>query len=85
MTQPRREPPPEARGPGVETASGGIAYGGTDRATVVVEPARPAWERDADMEAARERARCDRCMDLPDDLVLAAARAIRAAKEGRLT
>jgi hypothetical protein len=78
-----REPPPEAQGPGVELPSGGVAYGGTDRATVVIPPARPAWERDADMARARERARCSRCMDLPDDLVLALARALREAKEGR--
>jgi hypothetical protein len=78
-----REPPPEALGPGVETAAGGIAYGQDDRATVVIEPSRPAWERDADMAAARDRARCDRCMDIPDEVVLAMARALRAAKEGR--
>jgi len=76
--------PPEARGPGVELGDGGIAYGDLTRPQVFHQPARPAWERDADMAAARGRARCDRCMDIPDDLVTALARALRAAKEGRL-
>jgi hypothetical protein len=79
----RREPPPEARGPGVETTAGGVAYGDLAQPTVVIDPPRPAAERDSDMATWRDRARCDRCADLPDDLVLAAAKAIRAAKEGR--
>jgi hypothetical protein len=74
---------PESLGPGTEVASGGVTYGGTDRPTVAISPARPAWERDADMAAARDRARCDRCGEIPDALVLALRQALADAKAAR--
>ena len=79
---PRRRPPPEAAGPGTDAPDGSVTYGVDARPNVVVPPARPAWERDADMAAAREHPRCDRCSELPDDLVLALRRALREAKAG---
>ncbi len=83
MTQPRRSPPPEAQGPGTDALDGSVTYGVDSGVRAVIDMPRPAAERDRDMATARERARCDRCMDLPDDLVLAMARALRAAREGR--
>jgi hypothetical protein len=53
---------------------------------VVIEPRNPAEERDREMlvDRDRDRARCDRCLDLPDELVQALTAAIRTAvREGR--
>jgi hypothetical protein len=81
MNQPRREPPPEALGPGTETAAGGVAYGANDGLTAIVPPARPAWERDADMARARDG--CPRCAEVPPEVLGAIVAALRAAKGGR--
>jgi hypothetical protein len=71
-------PPPEALGPGSEQADGSILYGLVERPTVYVEPARPAWEREAD--AARAEAGCTRCAEVPAEVLGAITAALRAAK-----
>ena len=89
MSQPRRSPPPEAQGPGTDALDGSVTYGVDSGVRAVIDMPRPAAERDADMEAARERAstRCGRCSAIPDDLVAAftaaRAEAYRAGREGR--
>jgi hypothetical protein len=74
---------PESRGPGADAPDGSVTYGSTGRPTVAISPARPAAERDADMAAARDRARCDRCGEIPDAVVLALRQALAEAKAGR--
>jgi hypothetical protein len=75
---------PEARGPGVDAPDGSITYGVESPAgRVVITPPRPAAERDRDRAKRAANPRCDRCRDLPDDLVRAAVRIIRDAREGR--
>jgi hypothetical protein len=77
-----RQPPPEAAGPGTETAGGGVAYGDIPPGpTVVVDPPRDPADRERDRAAARDG--CPRCAELPPDLVAELVRALRAAKEGR--
>jgi hypothetical protein len=75
---------PESLGPGVDAPDGSVTYGAAQPATVVITPRQPAEERERDRLAARERARCDRCMALPDDLVAALVRALHEAKAGRM-
>jgi hypothetical protein len=64
----------------VELPSGAVAYGGTDRPTVVIDSPRPAWEREADR--ARATGGCPRCSEIPADLIAALTAALRAAKAG---
>jgi hypothetical protein len=79
MTSPSRTEPPESLGPGTDdpAGSGQVIYG--------VAAPRPSLA--ADHRPLREpvaNPRCDRCMDLPDDLVIAAVAALRtAARQGR--
>ena len=79
-TPPRRQPPPEAMGPGQDQPDGSVIYGGQPGFTAVIPPARPAWERDRDMARARDG--CPRCAELPADLVATLTAALRAAKAG---
>jgi len=79
MTTPARTQPPEAAGPGVEDGAGGVIYGHNQGTMVYVEPRVTAEERDRNRAQAARHARCPRCMDVPDDLVQAAVRALHAA------
>jgi hypothetical protein len=76
---------PEALGPGVDQPDGSVTYGHARPANVVIDPPRPAWERDRDMAAAHDAARCPRCLDVPDDVIVPIARALReAARTNRI-
>jgi hypothetical protein len=69
---------PESLGAGTETAAGGVAYGVDPGLRAIVPPARPAWERDADMARARDG--CPRCSEVPAEVITALVAALRAAK-----
>jgi hypothetical protein len=72
---------PESRGPGVEVASGGVAYGDVTTPQVTMVMPRSAAERDHDMALYRDG--CARCQEIPSEVVGAIVAALRAAKEGR--
>jgi hypothetical protein len=76
---------PESLGPGADAPDGSVTYGVESPAgRVVITPPVSAAERDRNMAASRERARCPRCLDVPDAVVLAVATALReAVRTGR--
>jgi len=75
--------PPESRGPAIVGPDGEPVYGVPSSVRTFVPPPRSQEEREADRAARASTARCSRCAELPDDLVAAFARAVRAVKEGR--
>jgi hypothetical protein len=76
--------PPEALGPGVETADGRVIYGVPANPQVTMVMPRSAASRDRDQAIYREG--CARCQEIPADVVGAIVAALRkAAKEGRAT
>lgn len=61
-----------------------MIYGHNQRTVAHIEPRMPAEARDREMAAARERARCDQCRDVPDAVLASIVTALRtAARAGR--
>jgi hypothetical protein len=77
--------PPEAAGPGTEAPGGAVVYGvAAPAGRTAVIPARPASERERDRAERAARPCCDRCADIPDEILLPIAAALGAARsEGR--
>ena len=68
--------PPEAAGPGTDDPSGLVRYGVPGPRAVIAEDTRPLRE-------PVRNPRCDRCRDLPDEVVRSLTAAIRATRQGR--
>jgi hypothetical protein len=83
MTSPAATPP-EAQGPGDYQPDGRVVYGDAAAAgaQAVIIPAMPAWQRDANMAAYRDR--CTRCAEVPDEVIAAWRQALADVKAGRL-
>jgi len=60
---------------------GAVQYGVPAGSHVVIDPPRPAAERERDR--AQATGGCPRCADLPGELITALTAALRAAKGGR--
>jgi hypothetical protein len=77
---------PEARGPGIEGGDGSVIYGAVDvipRTFVTPrrDPAEVRAEQAAEAEWERTHPRCDRCREVPDDVIEAVTAAMQAASK----